>query len=65
MDFPIHIDTISMGLPILYLKGSKVEISKIWCISVAEGCFNPSKQWVFTAREPIKGFFRIQRINLI
>ena len=23
MDFPIHIDTISMGLPILYLKGSQ------------------------------------------
>ena len=27
MDFPIHIYTISMGLPILYFKGSQVEIS--------------------------------------
>ena len=27
--FPIHIDTISMGLPILYFKGSQVEFSKL------------------------------------
>ena len=25
MDFPIDIDTISMGLPIVYLKGSQVD----------------------------------------
>ena len=25
MDFPIHIDTISMGLPILYFKESQVK----------------------------------------
>ena len=29
MDFPIHIDTISMGLPIVYFKGSHIEFSKI------------------------------------
>ena len=29
MDFPIHIDTISMGLPIVYFKGSQVEFSKL------------------------------------
>ena len=29
MDFPIHIDTISMDLSFLYFKGSQVEISKI------------------------------------
>ena len=28
MDFPIHVDTISMGLPIRHFKGSKVEFSK-------------------------------------
>ena len=28
MDFPIHIDTIGMGLLIMYLKGSQVELSK-------------------------------------
>ena len=28
MGFPIHIDTISMNLLILYFKGSQVEISK-------------------------------------
>ena len=27
MDFPIHIDTISMGLPMVYFKGSKVELN--------------------------------------
>ena len=25
MDFPIHIDTISMGQPIVFFKGSQVE----------------------------------------
>ena len=25
MDFPKHIDTINMGLPILYFKGSQVD----------------------------------------
>ena len=25
-DFPIHIDTISMGLPILHFKGAHVEL---------------------------------------
>ena len=29
MDFPIHIDIISMGLPIVYFKGSQVEVSKL------------------------------------
>ena len=26
MGFPKHIDTVSMGLPILYFKGSQVEV---------------------------------------
>ena len=43
MDFPIHMDTISMGLPIVYFKGSQVEFSEI-CISVPVGCFQLSKQ---------------------
>ena len=29
MDFPIHIDTISIGLSIVYFKGSKVEFSNV------------------------------------
>ena len=29
MDFPVLIDAISMGLPILYFKGSQVEVSKL------------------------------------
>ena len=32
MDFPIHIDTIRMELPIVYFKGSQVDISKSWCV---------------------------------
>ena len=28
MGFPIHDDTISIGLPILYFKGPQVEVSK-------------------------------------
>ena len=28
MDFPIHDDTIYMGLPIVYFKGSQVAFSK-------------------------------------
>ena len=37
-DFPIHVNTISMGLLIVYFKGSQIEFSKLLCIS--EGCFN-------------------------
>ena len=42
VDFPIYvyIDTKSKGLPILYFKGSQVDASKLWCISVPEDCFN-------------------------
>ena len=28
MDMPTHIDKISMGLPIVYFKGSQTEFSK-------------------------------------
>ena len=28
-DFPIHIDAISMGLPIVFFKGAQVEFSKL------------------------------------
>ena len=29
IDFPMHVHKTSMELPILYLKGSQVEISKL------------------------------------
>ena len=29
MDFPIHIDAIGLGLPILYFKGPQVEVSEL------------------------------------
>ena len=43
MDFPIIIDGICMGLPIVYFKVSQVEFSKLWYISVSKGCLNLSK----------------------
>ena len=36
MDFPIHIDTISMGLSSLHFL---LEFSVLWCISILEGLF--------------------------
>ena len=38
MDFPIHTDTMRLGLSILYFKGSQFKVSKI-CFSVAEDGF--------------------------
>ena len=64
MDVPTQLDIISMGLPIMYFKGSWVEICKLWCISVPGGCFNLRKQctpwcngafvWVFTVCQSIR-----------
>ena len=58
MDLLIHIDTISMALPMVPLKGSQVKSSTIRNMSVPEGCSNHSKQgrlcimlhfiWVYT-----------------
>ena len=39
MVFPMHVDKISMELPILYLKGSQVGISKLRFVYVLKGCF--------------------------
>ena len=43
LDYPIHIDTISMELSILYFKGLSVKIS-IKYLSVPEDCFYHTKQ---------------------
>ena len=43
MDYPIHIDTISMELSILYFKGLPVKIS-IKYLSVPEDFFYHGKQ---------------------
>ena len=57
MDFPIHIDTISMGLPILYFKVSQVEFSKLLRIML-------HFIWVFTACQRTRlGDSSIQRVN--
>ena len=40
----MYIDTISMGLPIVYFEGSQVEFSELMSISVPEDCFNLSEQ---------------------
>ena len=44
MAFPMHVDRISLELPILYFKGSHVEIFKLCCISVMKICFYLYKQ---------------------
>ena len=36
MDLPIYIDTISMGLSMMYFNGSKIEFSKLGCVSVPD-----------------------------
>ena len=44
MDYPIHIDTISMELSIIYFKGLSDNNSIKSCISAPEDCFYSSKQ---------------------
>ena len=39
MDYPVHIDTTSMALSILYFKGLLIKISIEYCISVPEDRF--------------------------
>ena len=39
MDFSIHIDTLSIDLPILYFKGWPIKIALKVYISVSEYCF--------------------------
>ena len=47
MDFPIHTDTLSIGLPILHFKGSKLEFSVVFrSVNV---CFNISQQWILSS----------------
>ena len=43
MNFPIQINTIAMGLSVIYFKGSRVEICKLRCTSVVKDCFCRSK----------------------
>ena len=38
MDFPIYVNTISIRLPLVHIKGSQVEYSKS-CFAVPEDCF--------------------------
>ena len=39
VNFPKQINAIIMGLSIIYLQGSQVVISQLWCISVPGDCF--------------------------
>ena len=59
MDFPRYVDRISMELPILYFKGSQVNISKLWCISVPEDCFDISKQCMPCLLAPYAAFYLV------
>ena len=44
MYFPLHIDTKSMDLIILYLWGSNLEFAEYWCILSLTICFNLKEQ---------------------
>ena len=60
MDFPIHIDTISMEPSIVYIKGLQVDFSKLWCSSTPEGCVNFNKQ----CRPRLNTTFRVFHLGL-
>ena len=40
MDFPIHIDTVSMSLPIVYNKGTQVEYFLNYDVFLSLCCFS-------------------------
>ena len=63
MYFPIHIDTIIMGLPIVPFKGLQVEFSKI-CVSAPEGCFNRVPTEIQKHNSMIFHDFHDQQCNL-
>ena len=60
MDCPIHINTLSMELSILYFKGLQVKISMKWGISVPEDCFFLSKHTVWQSTGLLVHVFRIE-----
>ena len=51
MDFPIHIDTISMELPILYFYGSQVEVYKLplKVVLILANCTDPDEMQHYAA----------------
>ena len=55
MDFPKHIDTISMGSFILCFKGTQVEISKLCSISPESSLFAKVHEKLFTSNQNEKG----------
>ena len=65
MEFPTHIDTISMELSILYFIGSQVITSKniVFLSLKIDFVLSDSAVWVFTVRKSTHlGFFGLQRV---
>ena len=60
MNCSIEVYSISMGWPILHFKGSQAEFSKLWCISIPEGCLNINAAFHLgfhcLPRYPLRGF---------
>ena len=81
MDFLIHIDTISAGLPIVHFKGPQVDffLNYYFYFFVTEGSLNLRKKvqtlmkcsimlhfvWVFTVCQCLIGFFFLDKYNVI
>ena len=79
MDFPIHIDTISMGLPIMYIKGQRQSFLNydvflsLKVVLILAKCEDPDEMQHNAAfhlglhslpKDPFRGI-RIQRVNAL
>ena len=70
MNFPIHSDTKSMGLSIVYFKGSQVNFSKydvflsLKVVLILANSADPDFIWVFTVcQHTFQGVSSIQRVE--
>ena len=70
VDFPIHIDTISIGFSILHFKGSQVEVSEIWCISalkvvlIIANSVDPDKMQHYCIRLGVSSIKRVKSLYI-
>ena len=71
MDYPIHIDTISMELFILYFDGFPVKLSindvflSLKIVFIIANSVDPDEIWVFTVCQSTHlGVYSIQRVSM-
>ena len=66
MDFPIHIDAISMGLTILYFKGSQIEFLKKYDVFLPlEVVLNLANRVFTLCQSTLLGVSSIRRVNYL